>query len=357
MKLYGNKWTRRDLEARVGRVEQIGGVRRMELTEGREKGVEQIQVRTGAGLEYYVSPMRGMDISLAELGGVPISWQSPNGDVHPSYYDPEGGEWGRTAAGGLLMTCGLTQVGSPCEDNGIKYGQHGRSHHIPATQISAESRWDGDEYLMSVRGAIEESRIFGERLRLTRSIASRLGENKISIMDVVENMGEETTPHMILYHFNFGFPLMTEQTRIKFPEREVVARDKGTPVPGYDSWDGPQSNYRERVYYHEMSKGARAAVPEQSGENAEVIISNPAFPCVGGKGSAAVDVHLTWSTRTLPVLVEWKMPGVQTHVLGVEPANCHVEGRVAERQRGTLVTLDPGESAAYELDLEIKIRS
>ena len=356
MKLYGKNWSRRELEARVGRIEQVGGIRRMELTEGREKDVEQIQVRTGAGLEYYVSPMRGMDISLAQFGGVPISWQSGNGDVHPSYYDPEGGEWGRTAAGGLLMTCGLTQVGSPCEENGRKYGQHGRAHHTPAAQVSAEARWEKDEYSMTVRGTIEESRIFGESLRLTRTIGSRLGENRISIRDVVENVGEESTPHMILYHFNFGFPLMSEKTLIAFPERDVVPRDEGIPVEGYDAWDAPQSGYRERVYYHEQANGAGSSANRRGEGKAEVVITNPSFPSFDAKGRVGIEVHLAWNAGTLPRLVEWKMPGEQTYVLGVEPSNCHVEGRVVERQRGTLVTLQPGESAAYELELEIRVK-
>jgi len=33
MKLYGKDWTRRGLEARVGRIEQIGGLRRVQSTE------------------------------------------------------------------------------------------------------------------------------------------------------------------------------------------------------------------------------------------------------------------------------------------------------------------------------------
>ncbi|MBW7460405.1 aldose 1-epimerase family protein, partial [Paenibacillus sepulcri] len=110
MHLYGRSWTRRELEARVGSISQIGGVRRMQLTEGKERDVEAIQVRTGAGLTYYVIPSKGLDISLAELGGMPVSWQSPNGDVHPAYYEAEGTGWLRTASGGLLMTCGLAHV-------------------------------------------------------------------------------------------------------------------------------------------------------------------------------------------------------------------------------------------------------
>jgi hypothetical protein len=118
MNLYGKSWSRRELEARVGRIEQIAGIKRFIGLEGNEGGVEQIQVRTGAGLSYYVIPSKGLDISLAEFHGVPISWQSPNGDAHPAYYDASGNSWLRTASGGLLMTCGLMQVGSDCEDQG-----------------------------------------------------------------------------------------------------------------------------------------------------------------------------------------------------------------------------------------------
>ena len=38
MKLYGRDWTRRELEARLGRIEQIGGLRRVQLTEGNRGG-------------------------------------------------------------------------------------------------------------------------------------------------------------------------------------------------------------------------------------------------------------------------------------------------------------------------------
>jgi hypothetical protein len=48
------------------------------------------------------------------------------------------------------------------------------------------------------------------------------------------------------------------------------------------------------------------------------------------------------------------MPGAGVHVLGIEPANCLVEGRAVERERGTLVILEPGEQRTYELQLSIE---
>jgi len=343
MQLFGKHWTRRDIEARVGRMEQLGGVRRLQLTEGPEAGVELIQVSTGAGLTYYVSPSRGLDISLAKFRDAPISWQSPNGDAAPAFYDASELEWLRTAVGGLLMTCGLSQVGSPNEDGGEKLGLHGRIHHTPARSVSAIGRWLGDEYEMRISGTVEETKIFGDCLRLTRTLISRMGENRIDIHDEVENMGFRSAPHMMLYHFNFGFPLLMEGTRITFPSAKVTPREETTPLAGFDQWQAPASEYPERVYYHtEFST---------RNDRASVEISNPLFPL--GHSATGLSVRISWNTAQLPRLVHWKMPGAGVHVLGIEPANCWVEGRAMERQRGTLVQLSPGEKKLYDLEIEL----
>lgn len=347
MRLYDRDWSRREIEARTGRLEQIGGLSRRRIVDGPGAGVETIQVRTGAGLAYTVVPSRGLDISLAEFGGVPLSWQSAAGETHPAFYDPSGAEWLRTAAGGLLMTCGLTQVGAPNEDEGVALGLHGRVHHLPARQVAAEGRWVGDEYEMRVAGVIDEAVMFGEHLRLTREIRSRLGQNRLEIHDRVENAGFEPAPHMILYHFNFGFPLLTEETVVQFPSRQVKVRDEGTPLNGYDQWQAPEAGYRERVYYHQD-----LTVDEMG--LAWAGVNNPRFPLPAG--SCDLMVRLSWRPDQLPRLVQWKMAGAGLHVLGIEPANCLVEGRAVERRRGTLLFLEPGESRSYNLALEVSVQ-
>jgi hypothetical protein len=342
MNLYGRQWTRRELEARLGRIEQVGGLHRVQLTEGKESGVEEIQVRTGAGLAYSVLPSRGLDIGLAEFKGAPLTWLSPNGVAHPAFFDDRGSAWLHTAAGGLLMTCGLTQVGSPGTDGGEELGMHGRAHHTPARQVCAEGFWEGDEYLMVVKGKVEETSIFGWNIRLTRQISSRFGKNQIHIRDVVENAGFDPAPHMLLYHFNFGFPLLDSETEISFPPARVTRREPGLSLEGLGDWQLPQAGYQERVYYHENLS------PDADG-NATVTVRNPHFPST----HRPLTVRLSWEMRNLPLFVQWKMPGEGTHVLGIEPANCHVEGRAAERTRGTLVMLAPGQTIEYNLEISL----
>lgn len=348
MNLYGKSWTRRDLEARVGRIEQIAGLRRLAATEGPEAGVEQILVRTGAGLAYTVLPSRGMDIGLAEFGAAPLAWLSPVGEVHPAYYDDQGAGWLRTAMGGLLMTCGLTQVGSPGEDAGEALGLHGRAHHTPARQVSALGRWENDDYEIQVRGEIEEVSLFGPHVRLTRQVSSVLGQNEIAIVDEVENLGFEPAPHMLLYHFNFGFPLMNDDTLVTFPSGRIRPREADLPLEAVAAWQPPQPGYKERVYYHED-------LATDGNGYAEVQIRNPHFPLPGPPTGGPLTIRLRWDAHQLPYLVQWKMPGMGMHVLGIEPANCHVEGRAAERERGTLIILAPGESARYRLRLSVEV--
>ena len=47
------------------------------------------------------------------------------------------------------------------------------------------------------------------------------------------------------------------------------------------------------------------------------------------------------------------MLGQGAYVLAIEPANCHVEGRALERERGTLEFLQPGEKKNFSLELGV----
>lgn len=342
MYLYGRQWTRRELTAHVGRLEQIGGIRRYLGDEGPERGMEFIQVRTGAGLTYTVTPTKGLDFSLAEYGGVPISWQSAGGDIHPMYYEPEEAGWLRTASGGLMMTCGLMNAGSPSVYEGKSYGLHGRVHHLPARQVCAEGVWQGDEYEMVIRGTVEETALFGGHLRMHREIRSRLGENKITVTDLVENAGSDPAPHMMLYHFNFGYPLLSPESTIQFPVGSVTPRDAAADLTGYDKWQEPEAGFQERVYYHGLEPAAKA----------EVRLFQPNFPQAGHR-TVPLTAALSWSTDTLPQLVQWKMAGAGSYVLGIEPSNGLVGGIAEEAQQRRLLILQPGQSVRYNWELNI----
>lgn len=240
------------------------------------------------------------------------------------------------------MTCGLTAVGSSCEDGDETTPLHGCVHHTPARHVAAFGAWTEDgRYTMMVRGEIAEESLFGHRLVLVREIRAELGLNRIELRDTVENRGARLAPHMLLYHCNLGYPFLQPSTRMHFPSRRVVPREEGSSVDAFDQWRTP-GNVDERVFYHEDIQSER--------EIATATVITPDAPFA--TGAAPLRIAFSWSVDTLPELVEWWMPGRGAYALGIEPANCRVGGRAAERAAGRLVELEPGEVRHTRLSIK-----
>ena len=52
MNIHGRSVSKRELERRVGSLQQIGGTRHFEYSTGRAKGVQAVEVNTGSGLVF-----------------------------------------------------------------------------------------------------------------------------------------------------------------------------------------------------------------------------------------------------------------------------------------------------------------
>jgi Domain of unknown function (DUF4432) len=155
----------------------------------------------------------------------------------------------------------------------------------------------------------------------------------------VTNEDFETWPHMILYHFNLGFPLIGPSSRLELPAEETQARDAAaeTGLADWSSVQAPTPHFAEQVFRHIPKADAAGKVGVQ--------VSNPEL---------GLGVCITFSISELPHLFQWKMMGEGAYVLGIEPANSSgMEGRAAARERGDLPHLVPGESREYSLQLEV----
>jgi galactose mutarotase-like enzyme len=293
-------------------------------------------INTGSGLRYTVLPDRAMDISLASYKGINLVYLTSNGETHPAFYEPEGVGWLRTFAAGLLTTCGLTYLGSPCEDEGEQLGLHGRISTSPARQFADLSEWDGGEYNIKVKGIIEEGFLFGNKLRLERAISSVLGESAIHVQDKITNFGSKPSPFTILYHMNFGYPLLSEDTELIIDPSETIPRDPDA-VPGLNDFRRfikPQPDYKEQVFYHKM-KGNNAG-------DAEVTIRNQ---------TDRTAVTIKFNIEQLPYITQWKMMGCGEYVLGIEPCNIPCKSRNVLRKENILPFLQPGESKIINLEI------
>ena len=228
--LYGQEFSRNELMRKIGDISQIAGAKSYQLSDGNERGVDAVDFRTGTGFRFTVLPGRGMDISYAEYNGQPLCWRSSTGDMGSSYFEPEGIGWLRGFYGGLLVTCGITHLGAPCTDEEEELGLHGRASYTPAKNVWSDGHWEDDEYIMWTQGKVRETTVYGENVLLTRKIWAKLGESKLHLHDVVENLAFDPVPHMYLYHINGGFPAVDEDSLLISPTKEAVPRDADSEV-------------------------------------------------------------------------------------------------------------------------------
>ncbi len=341
-KLHGKEYSKDELCRKVGDMAQLAGVRLSCLDDGKEQGVRIADFRTGSGFQFTVLLDRGMDIGPAEYQGQALAWKSSTGAAAPSYFEPEGLRWLRTFHGGLMCGCGLTYAGAPCTDEGQELGLHGRISHIPATNVWADAEWQDDEYVMWVQGKMRETAVFAEDLVLTRRISAKLGESRLTIADMVENAGFQTTPHMMVYHCNIGFPVVDEGTELIAPSLEVTPRTEiaASGLDRYKVMDPPIPGYQEQVFYHKMKADGEGMVT--------VALVNRSFNNGQGLG-----LYVRYRQRELPFFVQWKMMGEGTYVVGLEPSNGLMDGRNKERAEGRLRFLEPGERVEYYVEIGV----
>jgi hypothetical protein len=341
-RLWGREWTKRELLARVGDLSQVAGVERFTYDDGVRDGVRAARVRTGGGLDFTVLLSRGIDISHASYKGMPLAWMSQTGEAHPHAFEMPGHEgrgWLRTFYGGLVTTCGLLNAGMPNVDDGESLTLHGRISHAVAEEVGTATEWDGDEARVVVAGKLREANVFGENLRLTRRITAPVGGASFTIEDRVENLGFKTVPLMLLYHINFGWPLVSENTEIITPSRTPATPRDAEAEKGIEVWNRlelPQPDYAEQCFFHDP-------VPDANGVASVLMVNR------GTHLAARVD----FDKAALDHCTQWKMMGANEYVCGIEPANCLVLGRASERAAGRLKTIAPGEERRFRVTVSV----
>jgi hypothetical protein len=338
-KLFNRMYTRKEILEHVGDISQLARIQPCTLTDGLESGTSALNVHTGSGLDFTVLPGRGMDISRAAYCGLPLSWRSAAGDQNAFRFEPDGIGWLRTFPGGLVSTCGLSYAGAACEDQGRLLGLHGRINHIPASNVQYDGSWEGDEYILTMTGKMREAVLFGENIQLTRKITVRCGDSRIYLHDMVQNMGYRTTPHMILYHINIGYPVVSEDTRLSVRGKVIPRDDEAARgAENYDVMHAPVRDYKEKCYFIDLI--------ENSDHQAAAALYN-------SKIKEGIGFYVSFDKRELPYFTEWKMLGQGEYVVGLEPGNCLVLGRAEERKSGRLQFLEPGEIREYHLELGV----
>lgn len=297
--------------------QQLCSLRRVTMAEGKAKGTDIIEVCTAGGLQVDILPDSGLDIGQVRYRGVNMSYICKNGYDSPAIMAPYETEFSNTFSGGLLYTCGLRNVGPAHRDNGEWHPSHGRYHSLAAEHTGAAI--EGDEVV--VTGTVRESALFGHLLEVRRTIRIPCSGASITLEDTITNLTPRDEELMVIYHCNFGYPMLSEKARLILPEaRETTARTEFAQsfIGRECGFDAPIDSEPERVFFHRMRSDFHAS------------LQNPEL---------GVELALSWSGGTLPVLAEWRSMASGDYVLGLEPTNTYILGRSAERENGTLQTL------------------
>jgi hypothetical protein len=320
---------------------------------GRQEGVDRIRVHNGA-LSFTIIPTRGMNVWDARCGDLRLGWDSPVKEVvHPQYVNlsERGGLGWLTGFGEWINRCGLASNGAPGIDEvpsntgasvAVDLTLHGKVTYLPARKVEVivePGSGAGDKAVIRIRGVVDETMMYGTQLRLISEISTVVGSRTLTVNDEVQNLSAADQEFQLLYHTNFGPPLLGDGATLVAPALRVIPRDVRAAEGGMERWNlygPPTAGYTEQVYFLKLAANAAG--------DTEVLLKNP----TGDRG-----VVLDFSTRGLPYMTVWKNTGAleNGYVTGLEPATNYPNNRSFERKNGRVPVLKGGESHKMRLSI------
>ena len=333
-KLYEQTLSKMDLLRRVGNLESIAGIQEAVLTDGRKNGLRTYDVKNGK-LHFSLNVDKCLDLATLYYEGTPLHFVARPGSMNNLWY-ADGENSPRSIVGGMMFTCGFSNVG-PLQtlDGGRTLPQHGYARTSPAVHHGARCLWQGDEYVMEVTAEMREASLFGENMVLRRTVTTRLGEPSVTVHDVIENENVHAAPLMLMYHCNAGYPLLDEDACLQADILETRCRDeitrRGLEKQDFRRFGPPVDDDEEQVFYHRLAS--------ENGRS-KVRFINPRL---------GLGLEIDYLNKELPNLIHWKCRASGDYVTGLEPSNCYPEGLAAQKARGDLRMLMPGESVETEL--------
>ncbi len=309
----------------IGHPSQIRRIEEHRLIGGKGDNMRLFEVCNGKGAEFTISADRAGDISRLSYKGINFGFFAPCGYVAPQYYDKSGTNFLKSFTAGFLTTCGLSAVGSPCTDNGEDLPMHGTIAHIPAENIIV------DNEKCKITLIMRDASLFSKHLTLTRTYECPEEENCIILTDTVKNIGTINSEYMILYHFNLGYPLLSEHSVLSINSDNVTPRNEHSTngIEQRLQTEHPQKGFIEQCYYYDMISG-------------EASLYNP---------DLKMGVKFSYDKAELPCFTQWKQMGEYEYVMGLEPGNCNPDGRDVMREKGMLKYIAPNEQITQSIKI------
>ncbi|QYH35416.1 DUF4432 family protein [Salinibacterium sp. M195] len=323
-----------DTRIRASELLSAGHVTRLDaLAEIRDAtdrdGVRVIDVRLAGGLSFEVLPQRGLDIGSLWHQGSPVSWRSALPSTQCDVPALGAGFLSRFK-GGMLVTCGLDNVGPERDD----YPLHGTHTHTAASDVRYTRELVGEHIVVTVTGLIASMELFGRRLIVERRIVASTGIPRLEVIDHIRNEGQQASPVALLYHVNFGAPFLDEGTRVEVDAAEIRPRYDGMAIESAARFPEPTNNLDEAVFEHVAPVGRVTVLPQHGGV-----------------------ATLDWKVATLPKLFQWVWPAAGGWALGIEPSNSPLFGDDRNLPHAGAPVLESGESLETGFSLDFSAHS
>jgi len=332
----------------VGYVGPAWRMAKYTLKGGKQHGVDLVEINNGQ-MTVVVVPTRGMNVLEAFVGDVTLGWQSPVRQVvHPAYVNEEslGGLGWLEGFNELVARCGLSSHGAPGPDvmrtntgaeAEVVLPLHGTISNTPAMRVWVRVQLQAP-YELSVLGEVCDTRVFGPAYRLLTVISTVPGSMEFTISDLVENLNAMPSDFELLYHCNYGAPMLGEGARLVAPVEFCCPRD-ARAAEGVDGWDvygAPEAGYSEQCYFLRMHANDQGRTV--------VALVDP-----GQKQAATI----RYSVNELPAFTLWKNTGAEAegYVTGLEPGTDYPNTRQFERSKGRVIELPAGGTYAASLAL------
>ncbi len=296
-----------ELAAKSPDLRALAELRLVRLEDGPGRGQRLLIGRNAAGIGFEVAVDRGFDLSALSVNGLQLGWHSQNQmRFPPQLASSENGYGFLRNFDGFLVSCGLDYYGAPRRAAGDTtvsphrperdFPQHGELSTLQAHL--AGYGVDADAGILWCEGVVRQSGVFGDVLERHRRIELPLGGRTVSISDRVTNCGFNPAPHALLYHFNFGYPLLDATTELTGAFGDFAARFAALPP-------APRPETREIVDH--------LTLPPDAKGDLVVGLRNPAL------GSGGVGVELAYRQAELPDLLVWRSYQSGVFALGIEP--------------------------------------
>jgi hypothetical protein len=262
---------------------------------GKQEGCDLITIDNGK-IQIELVPQRGLSILSVRQGKLRLGWNSPVKEVvHPKWINlsSRGGLGWLEGFNEFMVRCGMEYAGHPGRDEftdntggkaEMDLSLHGRVGNLPASEVVVLVDRK-PPHRIRVRGTVHERQFYGPKLELIAEVSTVPGSESFQIADEVINHGGAEQEFEMIYHSNYGRPLLEKGAKALIAAKSVTPMNDNAAkgIKGYETYLGPTAGYAEQVYLIE---------PYTNDKHETVVLLHDA---AGERGAS-----IRWSTDQLP---------------------------------------------------------